>query len=172
VCIWLFFKIDLCSAISFRRSRRELSIDVAEHRSILKNKGVTRIGYFSRKAYVQPYHSIGLGESFPLMRLNIGLSWKITEVRTNPVLLSHPNGCEIGWNTHTRENGCECETVFSGIAFPETVFFTVITRGLVKRLTNSSTRAGRPLSPLDLTSWTVEWTNNLRYPWHWNKPLD
>ena len=28
---WLFFKIDLCSAISFKRSRWELSIDVAEH---------------------------------------------------------------------------------------------------------------------------------------------
>jgi len=31
----LFFKIDPCSAISFKRSRRELSIDVAEHRSTL-----------------------------------------------------------------------------------------------------------------------------------------
>jgi len=40
---WLFFKIDLCSAISFIRSRRELLIDVAEQRSILKNKGVVRI---------------------------------------------------------------------------------------------------------------------------------
>jgi len=39
----LFFKMGLCSAISFKRSRRELSIDVAEHRSILKNKGVERI---------------------------------------------------------------------------------------------------------------------------------
>ena len=29
--------IDRCSAISFKRSRRELSIDVAEHRSTLKN---------------------------------------------------------------------------------------------------------------------------------------
>jgi len=33
---WLFFRIGLCSAISFIRSRRELSIDVAEHRSTLK----------------------------------------------------------------------------------------------------------------------------------------
>jgi len=33
----LLFKIDLFSAISFKRSRRELSIDVAEQRSILKN---------------------------------------------------------------------------------------------------------------------------------------
>ena len=35
---WLVFEIGLCSAISFERSRRELSIDVAEHRSILKEK--------------------------------------------------------------------------------------------------------------------------------------
>jgi len=34
---WLFFKIDLCSAISFKRFRRELSIDVAEHRFTSKN---------------------------------------------------------------------------------------------------------------------------------------
>jgi len=33
----LFFKLGLCSAISFERSRRELSIDVAEHRSVLEN---------------------------------------------------------------------------------------------------------------------------------------
>jgi len=33
----LFFKIGLRSAISFKRSRRELSIDVAEHQSPLKN---------------------------------------------------------------------------------------------------------------------------------------
>jgi len=38
-----FFKIDLCSAISFKRSRRELSIDVAENMFILKDKGVERI---------------------------------------------------------------------------------------------------------------------------------
>jgi len=38
LCVfWLFFQIDPCSAISFKRSRRELSIDVAEHRSMLKN---------------------------------------------------------------------------------------------------------------------------------------
>jgi len=34
---WLLFKIDLCSATSFKRSRLELSVDVAEHRSILKS---------------------------------------------------------------------------------------------------------------------------------------
>jgi len=34
---WLFFKIGLCSAISFGRSWRDLSIDVAEQRSKLKN---------------------------------------------------------------------------------------------------------------------------------------
>ena len=40
--IWLVFKIGQRSAISFKRSRRELSCDVAEHRSILKNDGVMR----------------------------------------------------------------------------------------------------------------------------------
>ena len=34
---WLFFKVDLCSATSLKRSRRELSIDVADHGSTLKN---------------------------------------------------------------------------------------------------------------------------------------
>jgi len=41
--ILVIFKINLCSAISFKRPRRKLSIDVAEHGSILKNKGVMRI---------------------------------------------------------------------------------------------------------------------------------
>ena len=40
---WLLFKIGLCSATSIERSRRELSIDEAEHRSTLKSKGVERI---------------------------------------------------------------------------------------------------------------------------------
>jgi len=33
----VIFKIGLCSAISFKKSRRKLSIDVAGHRSTLKN---------------------------------------------------------------------------------------------------------------------------------------
>jgi len=33
----IYFKIDVSSATSFKRSRRELSIDVAEKRFILKN---------------------------------------------------------------------------------------------------------------------------------------
>jgi len=44
---WLFFKIDLCSAISFKRSRRELSIDVAERKSMLKNNQTTHYPRFS-----------------------------------------------------------------------------------------------------------------------------
>jgi len=40
---WLFFKIDQCSAISFKKYLRELSIDMAEHGSIFKNKGVVRV---------------------------------------------------------------------------------------------------------------------------------
>jgi len=42
---WLFFKIDMCSATPFKRSRRELSIDVAEHRSILKNNQNTYLRF-------------------------------------------------------------------------------------------------------------------------------
>jgi len=38
---WHFFKIDECSAISFKRSRREPSIDEAEHRSLLKNTKIS-----------------------------------------------------------------------------------------------------------------------------------
>jgi len=34
---WLFLMIGLSLAISFKRYRRELSIDVAEHRSMLEN---------------------------------------------------------------------------------------------------------------------------------------
>jgi len=41
--LWLFFKIGLCSAIQFKRSRRDLSIDAAEHRSSLKSNEVMRI---------------------------------------------------------------------------------------------------------------------------------
>jgi len=40
---WLFFKMELCLATSFKRSRRELSIDVAVHSSFLKSKGAMRI---------------------------------------------------------------------------------------------------------------------------------
>jgi len=37
---WLFFKIDLRLAISFKRSRRELSVGMAEHSFVSKNKKV------------------------------------------------------------------------------------------------------------------------------------
>ena len=43
----LFFQIGLCSAISFKRSRRELPIDVAEPRSVLKNYQNTQYPRFS-----------------------------------------------------------------------------------------------------------------------------
>jgi len=44
---WLFFKLDLCSATSFERSRQELSMDVAEHESIFKNNLKTYYPRFS-----------------------------------------------------------------------------------------------------------------------------
>jgi len=37
VLIWLFSKIDLCSATSFKSAFQDLLNDVADHRSILKN---------------------------------------------------------------------------------------------------------------------------------------
>jgi len=40
---WLVFKINLCSAILFKRYRQVCSIDVAEHSPILKSKGVQRV---------------------------------------------------------------------------------------------------------------------------------
>jgi len=43
----LAFKINLCLATSFKRSRRELSIDVADHRSMLKNNQNTYYPRFS-----------------------------------------------------------------------------------------------------------------------------
>jgi len=39
----LFLKTDTCLAVSLKWSRRELSIDVAERKSILKNKKEVRI---------------------------------------------------------------------------------------------------------------------------------
>ena len=44
----------------------------------------------SRKMNVHTYHSKGLGKSFPLMWLNIGLCIKIIKIRASPVLVSHP----------------------------------------------------------------------------------
>jgi len=43
---WLFFKIDLCLATLFRRFQRELSIDVAKCRSIVKKKHLRPQFYF------------------------------------------------------------------------------------------------------------------------------
>jgi len=68
--------IHLCSVISLKRSRQELSINVAEHGSILKSKELVRtFVIFQDRPNVQPFHSKGLGESFPLMWLNMGLCW-------------------------------------------------------------------------------------------------
>jgi len=44
---WAVFKRDLCLATSFKRSRRELSIDGAEHSCILKNDQNTLYPRFS-----------------------------------------------------------------------------------------------------------------------------
>ena len=67
--ILAIFKIGLCSAISFERSRRKLSIDVTQHRSILKNKGEMRIlvifqnkpmfSHIIRKVSAKAFHICG-----------------------------------------------------------------------------------------------------------------
>jgi len=43
-----------------------------------------------KMTYVQPHHEKGLGESLILMWLNIGLSLKMTNIRTTTVLVSYP----------------------------------------------------------------------------------
>ena len=74
---WLFFKIGLCSAISFKRSQRELSIDVAQHESILKNKGKVRIlvVFQDRPMFSHIIQKVSRRE-FSIW-LSIGLCWKI-----------------------------------------------------------------------------------------------
>jgi len=47
VHILLFLKINVCSATSFKRSRRDLSIDIAEHYLILKNNPSSYYPHFS-----------------------------------------------------------------------------------------------------------------------------
>ena len=47
VFFFVFFVIGQCSVISFEKSRRELAIDVAEHRSMLKNYHNTKYLCFS-----------------------------------------------------------------------------------------------------------------------------
>ena len=76
--LWLFFKVDLCLAIAFKRSRRELSIDVAEQGPNLKNEGVVRILVIFQ------------GRSFSLMWLNIRLSINKGVVRILVVFQNRP----------------------------------------------------------------------------------
>jgi len=66
---WLFFEIDLGSATSFKRSRRDLSVDVSEDRSILKNNQNTYYPRFS----VIPNTGIRLPETGVLFLLCIEL---------------------------------------------------------------------------------------------------
>jgi len=47
VRILVIFQDSLCSAISFKKFRRELSIDLAEHRYMLKNYQNTHYPHFS-----------------------------------------------------------------------------------------------------------------------------
>ena len=92
---WLFFKIEQCSAISFKRSRRELSIDVAEHRSILKSKGVVRILVIFQDRPISFKRSrrelsINVAEHRSILKALGQLVPKIAKIRTTPVLFPRP----------------------------------------------------------------------------------
>jgi len=57
--IFIFFlKIDLCSAISFKRSRGELSYDVAKRRSILKSDQYTYYPRFTFSMWIYSHATI------------------------------------------------------------------------------------------------------------------
>ena len=54
---WLVFKMGLRSALPLKRSRRALSNDVAEHRSMLKDQQVThylRFGFMPKPGIAFP----------------------------------------------------------------------------------------------------------------------
>ena len=46
--------------------------------------------FLHRPMLSEPHQWKALAETFWMKWLNIGLSWKITKIRTNPVLVSHP----------------------------------------------------------------------------------
>jgi len=66
---WSLFKINLCSVTSFKRSRRELSIDVAEHRLSWKITKI-RIVYYRRFSFTSKT-GIELPETFFCMYLTV-----------------------------------------------------------------------------------------------------
>ena len=70
---WLFFKIGLRSAISFERSRRELSIDVAEQRPMLKKRKFCVFWLFFK---------IGLCSAISFERSRREVSIEVTENRS------------------------------------------------------------------------------------------
>ena len=77
-------------AISFKRSRRELSIDVAEHRSILENKGVERILVIFQD---NQFSAISFKRSCRELSIDVAehrSTLKITKIRTALVSVSRP----------------------------------------------------------------------------------
>jgi len=84
----LFFKIDLCSATSMESSRRDQLNDMAEHRSILKNNRKKRTFPLFFKID-QTHQKKALVATIRIIWLNMGLTCKIIEIRTTPVLFPH-----------------------------------------------------------------------------------
>jgi len=66
----IFHGRSICSAIPFERSRRELSIDVTEHRSILKSKGEVSWLFFK----VGPCSAISFGRSRRELSIDVARS--------------------------------------------------------------------------------------------------
>jgi len=116
---WLLFRIVLCSAISFKSSRRGLSFDVAEHTSIMKNKKDMRIfvilqdrsmfSHIIRKVsarafywcgwtYAEKYYQNTYFPRFSFVPAT-GLAFPITGLlpvyRFSAIVLERPLGCKL-----------------------------------------------------------------------------
>jgi len=85
--IWLFFKIGRCSAISFERSRRELSFDVIERRCILKKfpkYALAPFSFHTRKRYSIPQNECFFFNSYVYIRKQLDQFSKVQLSASNP----------------------------------------------------------------------------------------
>ena len=87
---WLFFKIGLCSAITFKRSRRELSNDVAEHRSMLKSY----LAHYPRFSF-NPHSIPRNGGLFLLYMRNLKFRTKLLRLKSFVNVLTTRRTCRI-----------------------------------------------------------------------------
>jgi len=97
----LWVKVDLCSAASFKSSRQELSIDMAEHRSILKNNQNTypRFSYTPKTGVELPE----MGILFSLCPAFSGKSWKSSTVKSQIHGVDASSSIALFWKLATRQ---------------------------------------------------------------------